>query len=169
MKKQIVYCNFIPRLFSVMLDLILIAGIVNFITMLIINFIVLGIFQEQFLLSNVKVHDTHFDPLYGIYHAYSFVSLSRFALFYLIKYLINIIIMGGYFVFFWKKFNATPGKMLMKMKIVDADDFSTPSTYRFVKRYLGYYTTLIGMWSILTNKRKMSLHDKIANTIVIKS
>jgi hypothetical protein len=77
--------------------------------------------------------------------------------------------MGGYFVFFWRKFGATPGKMVMRMKIVDADDYSRPSVYRLCKRFCGYVTIIIGIFSIIISKNGRATHDKIANTVVIKS
>ena len=77
--------------------------------------------------------------------------------------------MGTYFVTFWKKFGATPGKMLLRMKIVDADTMESPSLRNLIKRFLGYITAIIGIWSIVFSKRSMAVHDKIANTIVIKS
>jgi hypothetical protein len=77
--------------------------------------------------------------------------------------------MGAYFITFWRKFGATPGKMFLRMKIVDADTLERPSLRNLTKRFLGYITAIIGIWSIVFSKRSMAIHDKIANTIVIKS
>ena len=57
----------------------------------------------------------------------------------------------------------------MRMKIVDADTMERPSLRSLIKRFLGYITAIIGIWSIVFSKRSMAIHDKIANTIVIKS
>jgi uncharacterized RDD family membrane protein YckC len=77
--------------------------------------------------------------------------------------------MGVYFVGFWRKFGATPGKMLLRMKIVDAQDYDVrPSTSRLIKRFLGYITAIIGLWSILISKQGQAMHDRIAGTVVIK-
>jgi uncharacterized RDD family membrane protein YckC len=77
--------------------------------------------------------------------------------------------MGVYFVFFWRKFGATPGKIIMRMRVVNAEDYSTPTTFQLIKRFLGYITALIGIWAILFSKKGLALHDKIAGTVVIKS
>ena len=88
----------------------------------------------------------------------------------LITNTLTIILMGAYFVFFWHKFGATPGKMIMRMKIVDADDYSSKlSIYRCCKRFLGYITLLIGIFRMAFSKNGQASHDKMANTVVIKS
>lgn len=73
---------------------------------------------------------------------------------------------------FWKYRAATPGKILLKLRIVNADDGSDPSTGKFVIRYFGYMlstiTLLLGFIWIAFDKRKQSFHDKIANTVVVR-
>lgn len=158
-----------PRLFSMMIDLIILSSIVPFITKLIANNLILRLFQNYFLSEEKVALRPHSDISQIISDPTMYVNLNRILLFTLIVFIINLILIGIYFVFFWQKYNATPGKILMKMKIVNADDFTTPSMYNLIKRFIGYSTILIGMWSVLTNKRNMALHDKIANTVVIKS
>jgi len=82
-----------------------------------------------------------------------------------------------YFIFFWIKDGATPGKKLFKLRIVkenfqDDDlkkglDFSTA-----VSRVIGYLISGIflsfGYLWIAFDKNKQGWHDKIAGTIVIK-
>ncbi|CAN0568580.1 unnamed protein product, partial [Ectocarpus sp. 12 AP-2014] len=51
----------------------------------------------------------------------------------------------------------------------DALPISTPTTFQLIKRFLGYITALIGIWTILFSKKGLALHDKIAGTVVIKS
>jgi uncharacterized RDD family membrane protein YckC len=76
------------------------------------------------------------------------------------------------FVLFWKYRSATPGKIWMDLTIVDADTLGNPTLIRLVMRYLGYYLStilfLLGFIWIAFDKRKQGLHDKIANTLVIK-
>lgn len=158
-----------PRLFSMMIDLIILSAIVPFITKLIANNIILGLSQNYFLSKEKVALRPHSDISQIISDPTMYVSLNRILLFTLIIFIINLTLIGIYFVFFWRKYNTTLGKMLMKMKVVNANDFTSPSTYNLIKRFIGYSTILIGMWSILTNKRNMALHDKIANTVVIKS
>ena len=48
---------------------------------------------------------------------------------------------------FWVYRSATPGKMMMKAVIVDADTLQKPEMWQWVVRYLGYYisTLLLGL------------------------
>ena len=77
------------------------------------------------------------------------------------------------FIFAWKKWNSTPGKMLFGIKIVDEKTMKEPSTGQCLLRFLGYivstFTLFIGFLMIGFNKRKKGLHDYIAGTIVIYS
>jgi uncharacterized RDD family membrane protein YckC len=75
-------------------------------------------------------------------------------------------------IMFWKKYGATPGKMLLGCKIVDATTFQKLSYKQCIIRLIGYYLSaiilFIGYITIIFSKRKQGLHDKLANTIVIK-
>lgn len=74
-------------------------------------------------------------------------------------------------ILFWFFRSATPGKMLLKMRIVDADTGGKPSLLSFFIRYIGYFVSLIpfclGFFWIGIDKRKQGWHDKMGNTVVI--
>lgn len=75
-------------------------------------------------------------------------------------------------VIFWEKFKgATPGKKVVNIKIVDADTLQDLSNKQAITRSLGYIpsTLLLGLGflMIIFTKNKQSLHDKLANTVVI--
>lgn len=73
---------------------------------------------------------------------------------------------------FWYYKSATPGKMILGIKIVDADTLGKASTDKLVLRYVGYYVSLLllglGFLWVAWDKRKQGWHDKIAGTLVIK-
>jgi uncharacterized RDD family membrane protein YckC len=73
---------------------------------------------------------------------------------------------------FWRYWGATPGKMAVSAKIVDADSGGPPATSRLVLRYLAYLVSLLplglGFLWIAIDRRKQGFHDKIAHTIVIE-
>lgn len=77
-----------------------------------------------------------------------------------------------YFILFWKFFDATPGKMILKIKIISTDDKTELSWKNVLLRYLGYIVSalviFIGFFWIGFNKRKQGWHDKIAKTFVVK-
>ncbi len=72
----------------------------------------------------------------------------------------------------WVKYDgATPGKKLMKIKIVDADTLESIDAKTGVKRYLGYILSsvmlLIGFAMVLFTEKKQAFHDKFAKTLVV--
>ncbi len=73
---------------------------------------------------------------------------------------------------FWMARQATPGKMLIRARIVDATTFAKPTFGRLVIRYLGYYvcfmTLCLGFFWVGWDRRKQGFHDKLANTVVIR-
>jgi uncharacterized RDD family membrane protein YckC len=76
-----------------------------------------------------------------------------------------------YFVAFWAWRGQTPGKILMGIKIIRTD--SSPITWQYsLLRYLGCIVStiilFIGFILIAFDSRKQGLHDKIADTYVVK-
>ena len=74
---------------------------------------------------------------------------------------------------FWKKKQATPGKMCLSMKIVDATTLKKPTTKQLVIRLFSYIISIIplllGIFWIAFDKKKQGWHDKIANTLVVRT
>ncbi len=74
---------------------------------------------------------------------------------------------------FWRYRSATPGKMVIGAKIVDATTGQAPTTWQLIGRYLGYYVSTIplclGLIWVGFDRRKQGWHDKLANTVVIRS
>ncbi len=71
----------------------------------------------------------------------------------------------------WKFWSATPGKMLLGMKIVDAKTEMPMTNRQIILRTLGYIPAcaifFLGIFWISFNKRRQGWHDKIAGTVVI--
>lgn len=84
---------------------------------------------------------------------------------------LNFLVFGLITVVLWKKFNATPGKMLFKLKVVDDTTLEEPSTSQYIVRFVGYIISALplglGFFIIPLNKRKKALHDYMANTVVV--
>lgn len=74
---------------------------------------------------------------------------------------------------FWIYKSATPGKMALKLTIVDAKTGAKPTTGQFVIRYLGYYVSTIplclGFIWVGIDPRKQGWHDKLAGTVVLRN
>jgi uncharacterized RDD family membrane protein YckC len=75
-------------------------------------------------------------------------------------------------VLFWIRRQATPGKMAISARVVDATTGHPPSTRQLVGRYVGYFISgfplFLGFLWVAWDRRKQGWHDKIANTVVIR-
>lgn len=76
-------------------------------------------------------------------------------------------------ILFWRFRGATPGKMLVSAKIVDAETFGPPSTGKLIGRFFAYFVSIIpvflGFLWIAFDPRKQGWHDKLAGTVVIEN
>lgn len=90
-----------------------------------------------------------------------------------IENLIGWVLSAIIVVTFWVTKQATPGKMAISAKIVDADTGGHPGVRRLIVRFLAYsvfMTTLLGLpmlW-VAFDKKKQGWHDKLAGTVVIR-
>lgn len=73
---------------------------------------------------------------------------------------------------FWVTKGATPGKMLVHARIVDATTGGRPTGAQFVGRYFAYILSilplLLGYIWVGIDARKQGWHDKLAGTVVIR-
>ena len=75
-------------------------------------------------------------------------------------------------VWFWLRYFGTPGKMALRLKIVDADTGGKLSLAQAIGRYFGYFVSaiplLLGYIWVGIDKRKQGIHDKLAGTVVVR-
>lgn len=87
---------------------------------------------------------------------------------FLINYTMPFIVV----VLFWLYKSATPGKMVLKIKIVDAQSGGKLSVGQSIGRYLAYIPAMIplflGLLWVGWDSKKQGWHDKMAKTVVIK-
>ena len=73
---------------------------------------------------------------------------------------------------FWVTRQATPGKMALRLRVVDAGTGATPPLPRLVARYLGYVVSSLplglGYLWMLWDPRRQCWHDRIAGTLVVQ-
>jgi uncharacterized RDD family membrane protein YckC len=76
-------------------------------------------------------------------------------------------------ILFWLYRQATPGKMVLSLHVVDADTGNSLSVGQSIGRYLGYFVSMIplclGLLWVAFDRRKQGWHDKLAHTVVIRS
>ncbi len=100
-----------------------------------------------------------------------FAVIGPLALFGLRGFVIEALVPAAAVLAFWRRYGATPGKMAVAAKIVDARTGGAPSNASLVKRYVGYLISslplFLGFAWIAIDRRKQGWHDKIAGTLVI--
>jgi uncharacterized RDD family membrane protein YckC len=74
---------------------------------------------------------------------------------------------------FWMTKQATPGKIVVGVKILDAETGEAPTVIQWAIRYLGYIVSTIPLglgliWAGFDD-RKQAWHDKLAGTVVVRS
>jgi len=75
-------------------------------------------------------------------------------------------------VAFWLYRQATPGKMVISARIVDAETGQPPTPRQAIGRYLAYYVSILpfclGLLWVGFDRRKQGWHDKLAGTVVVR-
>jgi uncharacterized RDD family membrane protein YckC len=73
---------------------------------------------------------------------------------------------------FWAERQGTPGKLVLGLRIVDAETGGTPTIRRLVLRYVGYLVSALplglGYLWVIWDPRRQGWHDKMAGTLVIR-
>ncbi|OGA15752.1 MAG: hypothetical protein A3I63_05160 [Betaproteobacteria bacterium RIFCSPLOWO2_02_FULL_66_14] len=87
-------------------------------------------------------------------------------------FVIQVVMPAVATILFWKYRGATPGKMAISARVVDAETGGTPSTARLVGRYFAYIVSMLplglGFLWVAFDRRKQGFHDKLAGTVVIE-
>lgn len=76
-------------------------------------------------------------------------------------------------IVFWVSKQATPGKMALSLRVVDASTGHTLTAGQAIGRYLGYFAAMlplgIGIFWVGMDERKQGWHDKLAGTVVVRA
>lgn len=85
---------------------------------------------------------------------------------------LGIITQGCITIWFWCHLQATPGKMLLGLKVLQAKTGEPLSVLASFLRYIGYFASAIllflGFIWVAFDKKKQGFHDKIAESVVVK-
>lgn len=89
------------------------------------------------------------------------------------SFLLSYVLPAAIVVVFWLTRQATPGKMAIGARVVDAATGAKLSTGQAIGRYLGYFVSTIpfclGLIWVGFDSRKQGWHDKLAGTVVIRA
>ena|SRR3989344_6723183 len=143
-KKQIQYAGFWIRLAAKLIDLFILALL-----------LALPFYLLNFLATGSPIPK----------------ELPTFVYIYIFLWFIIFILYDIYFI---KKYNATPGKMIMRIKVVKADNSSVTWATSIVRWIIyklgsGWWVLFLGVLWIIWDEKKQGWHDKVANTYVIRT
>ncbi|MBL0318882.1 MAG: RDD family protein [Alphaproteobacteria bacterium] len=124
-------------------------------------------------------------PLFAIFNKMMFGDMSSYEIAnrivthkdqiifgkFITSYILQSLFLLALIFLFWISKNATPGKTLFKLKIVDAETLAEPSKKQYVIRLMGYMlaTLPLGLgfiWIVFSSKGQ-GWHDIISHTVVI--
>lgn len=75
-------------------------------------------------------------------------------------------------ILFWLYRQATPGKMAVSARVVDAETGGPLSVGQSIGRYLAYFVSVIplflGLVWVAFDPKKQGWHDKLAGTVVVR-
>jgi len=87
-------------------------------------------------------------------------------------FLLNYILPGIATVLFWVYKQATPGKILLNLKVVDAETGGEPTLGQCIGRYFAYFLSMIplclGFIWVGFDKKKQGWHDKLSSTVITR-
>ena len=88
-----------------------------------------------------------------------------------LDFLNSVVVPSLVVLLFWVLCSATPGKMIISVKIVDAETGGKPTIGQWIVRYIGYFASAmffgIGFLRIPFSPRKQGWHDELAGTVVV--
>ena len=112
-------------------------------------------------------------PILGALYGWEYGRQASEAPFRPTEFLITWILPALAVILFWRYRAATPGKMVIGARIVDAKTGEAPSVAQLVGRYLAYFVSTtplcLGLIWVGFDRRKQGWHDKLASTVVIRS
>lgn len=151
-KNRIVYAGFWSRLCAAIVDLLLvsiIAGTIN-----------------SWIFPGTESHWNWICNEYGDCHVEFSGSQDT-------SVLLFLAVLTAFKLSFWNWRSATPGKMMMRLVIVDARTGETPTMRQFVGRFFSYFLSAIplflGFFWIGFDQRKRGFHDKLSQTAVVRA
>ena len=110
-------------------------------------------------------------PLLVLYYGKTYwnnTSMCQGPVYFLLSYIFPMFIT----ITFWLWKQATPGKMAIQSKIVDARTGKRLSVAQCFIRYVAYFLSILplglGLFWVIFDSRKQGWHDKLARTVVVR-
>lgn len=85
--------------------------------------------------------------------------------------IVQFIMLFSYVAYMWIRFGATPGKLLLGLRVVNAQTFEKLTLKQAIKRFFSFILStaplFLGFIWASFDKRCQTWHDKIADTVVV--
>ncbi|MES2890347.1 MAG: RDD family protein [Pseudomonadota bacterium] len=125
------------------------------------------------LIDSVLVLLVTYPLLYAIYGAAYFDDDSDRFIAGPADFLLSWVAPAVLAVWFWLRKQGTPGKLVLSLRVVDARTGQTLTVGQSIGRYLAYFVSALplglGMIWVGFDERKQGWHDKLANTVVVRT
>lgn len=125
------------------------------------------------LIDSVLILVVTYPLLVAVYGLGYYSSRSRSLVAGPLDVLISWVLPAAAAIAFWIYRSATPGKMAISARVVDADTGAPLSLGQSLIRYVGYFVSTIpfglGLLWITFDSRKQGWHDKLAGSVVVRS
>lgn len=179
--KQVIFCGFGSRIFAGMIDAVIVSMILYSFLMVASPMLLYDIDTTQL---GLQIHEyTRDNPDASNSEVWNFILENqefkdkilsgKFITKMLLNYFIQIGIFALYFIYFWIKYSASPGKMIAGQRIADAKNLEKPSKSQFIIRFFSMILSaaplMLGFIWIFFDSKKQAWHDKIAGTVVVKN
>lgn len=111
------------------------------------------------------------DPMPASHLLLAILSDKAFVTSWINNFLIQMTAYLFYSAVCWHFWSATPGKMILRLRIADAETLKPISDLQILLRIIGYLISglcfMLGFMWIGLNKKKRAWHDYLADTVVI--
>lgn len=170
MTKQILYSGFISRIFATNIDLLIIAAVLLPIMQLSRYKLSLVFFGKQLTQAGIDITNTEMvyialnDPEF-IQTLELYSALSLFASITIAQ----LVFIAVWLIFFWCKFGTSPGKFIMRLRVLDEETMEPLSLGQAITRVLGYVTAPVAVFYVFFTDKKQTLYDRWAKSVVIKA
>ncbi|MFP3028670.1 MAG: RDD family protein [Wolbachia sp.] len=89
----------------------------------------------------------------------------------ILNQIVQFIMLFSYVAYMWIRFGATPGKLLLGLRVVSAQTFEKLTLKQAIKRFFSFILStaplFLGFIWANFDKRCQTWHDKIADTVVV--
>ncbi|WP_265030140.1 RDD family protein [Wolbachia endosymbiont (group A) of Philonthus cognatus] len=163
----ICYVTGLRRYISVLLDLIIIVLFLQFCSQAFNQLFTNS--EDSKILSQIAAKS----PMQAPLSIEEKTTQSRLGKLWILNQIVQFIMLFCYVAYMWVRFAATPGKLLLGLRVVDAQTFEKMTLKQATKRFFSFILSVAPLflgflWSNF-NKRCQTWHDKIAGTVVVTS